>query len=137
MEQLAFDDSLRTGFETIDEQHALFLSMLTDLAAQIEAGHHRQGVLDAFQGMKLYADGHFSDEEALMEVHEYPKLPAHRQLHEAFRSMVMQFENRLGEGGGLVSLETLEYLGSWFIRHIRDEDMRFADFARNGEGRST
>lgn len=137
MEQLAFDDSLRTGFETIDEQHALFLAMLTDLAAQIEAGHHRQGVLDAFQGMKIYADGHFSDEEALMEARGFPRLPAHRQLHEAFRSMVLEFENRLGEGVGLVSLETLEYLGSWFIRHIRDEDMRFAAFARKGEGSST
>ena len=130
MEQLAFDDSLRTGFETIDEQHALFLAMLTDLAAQIEAGHHRQGVLDAFQGMKFYADGHFSDEEALMAARGYPLLPAHRQLHEAFRDMVAEFEKRLGEGVGLVSLETLEYLGSWFIRHIRDEDMRFAAFVR-------
>lgn len=133
MEQIAFDDSLRTGFAAIDEQHALFLAMLTDLAAQIEAGHHRQGVLDAFQGMKLYADGHFSDEEALMEARGYPRLPAHLQQHETFRSMATEFETRLGQGVGLVSLETLEYLGSWFIRHIRDEDMRFAAFARGSD----
>lgn len=131
MEQIAFGETLRTGFETIDEQHALFLSMLTDLAAQIEAGRHRQGVLDAFQGMRLYADGHFSDEEDLMNAHGYPQLPAHRKLHDTFRDMVAEFEARLGEGVGLVSLETLEYLGSWFIRHIRDEDLRFAAFARD------
>ena len=133
MKQIAFDDSLRTGFATIDEQHALFLSMLTDLAAQIEAGHHRQGVLDAFQGMRLYADGHFSDEEALMEARGYPPLPTHRQQHEAFRGMTAEFESRLGEGVGLVSLETLEYLGAWFIRHIRDDDLRFAAFARGSD----
>ena len=137
MEPIAFDAALRTGFDNIDEQHALFLSMLTDLAAQIEAGHHRQGVLDAFQGMRLYADGHFTDEEALMDAHDYRQLPAHRQLHEAFRTMVMEFETRLGEGVGLVSLETLEYLGSWFIRHIRDEDMRFAAFVRVGDAASS
>jgi len=133
MEQITLDASLHTGFEIIDEQHALFLSMLTDLAAQIEAGHHRQGVLDAFQGMTLYADGHFTDEEALMEAHGYPQLPAHRQQHEAFRDMVAEFEARLGDGVGLVSLETLEYLGGWFIRHIRDEDMRFAAFTRGDD----
>ncbi|WP_043600053.1 bacteriohemerythrin [Solidesulfovibrio magneticus] len=137
MEQIAFVDSLRTGFALIDEQHALFLSMLTDLAAQIEAGHHRQGVLDAFQGMRLYADGHFSDEEALMDARGYPQLPAHRVQHDAFRGMVAELENRLGEGVGLVSLETLEYLGSWFIRHIRDEDMRFATFVRENDAASS
>lgn len=136
MEQIAFDEALRTGFDAIDEQHALFLSMLTDLAAQIEAGRHRQGVLDAFQGMRLYADGHFSDEEALMDAHGYPQLAAHRRLHDTFRSMVAEFESRLGQGVGLVSLETLEYLGVWFIRHIRDEDLRFAAFARRADARA-
>ena len=137
MEPIAFDAALRTGFDNIDEQHALFLSMLTDLAAQIEAGHHRQGVLDAFQGLRLYADGHFSDEEDLMDARGYPQLPAHRVQHDAFRGMVAEFENRLGEGVGLVSLETLEYLGGWFIRHIRDEDLRFAAFARAGDAASS
>ncbi len=130
MEPIVLDEALHTGFDNIDEQHALFLSMLTDLAAQIEVGHHRQGVLDAFQGMRLYADGHFTDEEALMDAHGYPQLPAHRQQHDAFRGMVAEFEARLGQGVGLVSLETLEYLGGWFIRHIRDEDLRFAAFTR-------
>lgn len=133
MEPIVFDAALRTGFDNIDEQHALFLSMLTDLAAQIEAGRHRQGVLDAFQGMRLYAEGHFTDEEALMEAHGYPQLPAHRQQHDAFRGMVAEFEARLGESVGLVSLETLEYLGDWFIRHIRDADLRFGAFAREDD----
>jgi hemerythrin-like metal-binding protein len=130
MEQPAFDDSLRTGFASIDEQHELFLSMLSELAVQIEAGHHRQGVLDAFQGMRLYADGHFSDEEALMEQHGYPALAAHKQLHDTYRGMVADLEGRIGQEAGPLSLDTLEFLGSWFIGHIRNEDLRFAAFTR-------
>ena len=130
MRQSAFDESLRTGFDTIDEQHSLFLSMLTELGNQLEAGHHRQGLLDAFQGMRLYADGHFADEEYLMEARGYPEIDAHRRLHETFRAMASDLESRLGEGPGLLSLETLEFLGAWFIGHIRNEDQRFAAFAQ-------
>ncbi|WP_428560869.1 MAG: bacteriohemerythrin [Solidesulfovibrio sp. DCME] len=121
-----FDDSLRTGFDDIDEQHRYFLDMLGELAQRIEDGQHRQGVLDALQGMRVYAEGHFADEEALMARLGYPALDAHRRLHGTFTDMVRQLEERKGEGPGLLSLETLEFLGAWFIGHIRNEDQRFA-----------
>lgn len=130
MRDINFDDSLVTGFDFIDEQHRMFLDMLVELAAQIDAGHHRQGVMDAFQGMRVYAEGHFADEEALMAEKRYPGLPAHLRLHETFRTMVTELEGRLEGGPGLVSLETLEFLGAWFIGHIRNEDHRFAAFVR-------
>jgi hemerythrin-like metal-binding protein len=131
MPQECYDDSLTTGFDDIDAQHRLFLEMLAELGGQIEAGHQRQGVLDAIQGMRLYADGHFADEEALMAGKNYPELPAHVQLHQTFRNMVGELEGRLAAGPGLVSLETLEFLGAWFIGHIRNEDLRFAAYARS------
>lgn len=130
MQQPQFDDSLLTGFDAIDEQHRLFLAMLAELGDQIEAGHHHQGVMDAFQGMRMYADGHFTDEEALMEARGYPEREAHKRLHGTFRAMAAELEGRVGQGPGLVSLETLEFLGAWFIGHIRNEDQRFAAFAR-------
>ena len=131
MQQLDFNDSLRTGFEHIDEQHRMFLDMLAELGERIKAGHHRQGVIDAFQGMQAYAEGHFADEEKLMADLEFPELPAHERLHETFRRMAGDLQSRIADGAGLVSLETLEFLGSWFIGHIRAEDQRYAQFARS------
>jgi hemerythrin-like metal-binding protein len=130
MAQPIFDDSLRTGFANIDEQHGLFLDMLGELAERIGAAQHRQGVLDAFQGMRAYAEGHFADEEALMQDYGYPNFPAHCSLHGTFTQRLRALEGRMGEGPGLLSLETLEFLGNWFVNHIRDEDQRFAAFAR-------
>jgi hemerythrin len=130
MPALTFDPALSTGFSAIDEQHRLFLDMLGELCARIEAGEHRQGLLDALQGACVYADAHFSDEEALMAQWNYPELEPHSRLHETFRTMAGELEARAGEGPGLVSLEMLEFLGQWFIGHIRNEDQRFAAFAR-------
>lgn len=130
MQPIAFDDSLRTGFEDIDDQHRMFLDMLSELGAQITARQHRQGLLDALQGMRAYANGHFDDEEALMTTRGYPELEAHCRLHETFRRMTGELEGRVDEGLGLLSLETLEYLGAWFVGHIRNEDQRFAAFTR-------
>ena len=130
MTQPTFDDSLRTGFTDIDDQHRLFLDMLGELSERIAAGQHRQGLLDAFQGMRAYAEGHFADKEALMTRYAYPALGAHQRLHATFTDMVRDLEGRLGEGPGLLSLETLEFLGNWFIGHIRNEDQRFAVHAR-------
>jgi hemerythrin-like metal-binding protein len=132
---MAFDPSLATGFEHIDEQHRLFLDMLGELCARIEAGQHRQGLLDALQGAGAYAASHFADEEALMTEWEYPDLAPHARLHETFRRMVGDLEARAGGGPGIVSLEMLEFLGEWFIGHIRNEDQRFAVFARASRDR--
>lgn len=131
MQPLRFDDSLRTGFASIDEQHEMFLGMLAELGARIETGEHHQGVLDALQGMCLYAQGHFTDEEGLMAEAGYPELTAHCRLHGSFRAMIGELQDRVGEGPGLLSLETLEFLGAWFIGHIQNEDQRFAAFAQS------
>jgi len=130
MENLQLDDSLRTGFDNIDEQHLLFLAMLLELAGQVKAGQHRQGVLDALTGMRMYAGGHFVDEETLMSQYGYPQLGGHKHLHNVFRSMVADFESRIGEGDDLLSREALDFLNSWFAGHICREDMLFAAFVR-------
>jgi hemerythrin len=130
MHDLAYDPSLSTGFDDIDEQHRLFLDMLGELTARIEEGALRQGFLDALQGMRIYAAQHFSDEEALMATWAYPEYEAHCRLHETFRNMAGQLEKRAAAGPGLVSLEMLEFLGQWFIGHIRTEDLRFAAQAK-------
>jgi hemerythrin-like metal-binding protein len=124
--ELQLDDDLLTGFEAIDEQHRLFLEMLGELAQRIEAGQHRQGLFDAIQGMRVYAEGHFADEEALQERIGYPHREAHTRLHATFTAMVRDLEGRLDEGPGMLSLETLDFLGAWFLGHIRNEDRRFA-----------
>jgi hemerythrin len=129
MRDLAYDPSLSTGFDDVDEQHRMFLDMLGELASRIEEGAHRQGFLDALQGMRIYAGQHFSDEEALMAAGDYPEIEAHRRLHETFRNMTGELEKRAADGPGLVSLEMLEFLGQWFIGHIRTEDLRFAAYA--------
>jgi len=113
----------------IDEQHQLFLEMIDELGDRIGAGAQRQGLLDALQGVRIYADIHFGDEEALMSAQHYPELAAHRRRHETFRHMINDLEARAKDGPGLVSLEMLEFLGQWFIGHIRTEDQRFAAFA--------
>ena len=130
MRDLAYDPSLATGFGDIDEQHRMFLDMLGELATRIEQGAHRQGFLDALQGMRLYAAQHFSDEEALMTQWEYPEYEAHCRLHGTFRTMTEELEKRAAAGPGLDSLEMLEFLGQWFIGHIRTEDLRFAAHAK-------
>jgi len=131
MHVLRFEVPMATGFSDIDEQHQLFLDMIGELGARIGEGAHKQGLLDALQGMHIYADTHFCDEEALMNAWGYPELTAHCRLHETFRHMVGELEERAKEGPGLVSLEMLEFLGQWFIGHIRNEDQRFAAFAHS------
>lgn len=118
------------GIADIDEQHQLFLDMIAELGERIGAGAQRQGLLDALQGMRIYSDVHFDDEEALMCAQGYPELAAHCRLHETFRTMIADLEARAKDGPGLVSLEMLEFLGQWFLGHIRTEDQRFAAFVR-------
>lgn len=117
--------SLATGNPEIDEQHKMLIQMIRDLSARMEAGEHRQGVLDALQGMLAYAAAHFEDEEELMEEAEWEGLPRHEGQHAQFMWKAGDFEAQVKDDFAKASGQVLDYLLTWLVEHIQVEDRSF------------
>lgn len=126
-----WSSSLTMGNAEIDEQHRLLIHMIRELGEQMEAGEHRQGVLDALQGMLAYAATHFEDEEELMEEADWDGLDRHEGLHAEFLWKAGDLEVQVKEDVAQASHEVLRYLLRWLVDHIQVEDRKFFEKVRH------
>jgi hemerythrin-like metal-binding protein len=117
--------NLAMGHPGVDEQHRMLILMIRELAAHMDAGEHRQGVLDALQGMLAYAGAHFEDEEEIMEEADWDGLARHEGLHAEFLWKAGDFETQIKDDYALASSEVLKYLLKWLVEHIQVEDRAF------------
>jgi hemerythrin-like metal-binding protein len=124
---ITWNEELELGVAEIDEQHRMLVDLINELIDRIEKGEHKQGVLDAIQGMKAYAEFHFAEEEALMRRAGYSSLDEHVSEHQTFVRRAAGFNP-----GGLLNEreeaeETLDFLNDWFVAHIQDSDRLFVE----------
>lgn len=137
-----FDESLRTGNEIIDSQHA----WLFELAARVtdtlgtcgledvepesdeEAACDAREVdatADAVYGLADYISEHFGDEEALMNEHGYPGVGPHVALHEALSARVTSYMLKYMNGDIGMGLELADFFREWLGSHILEHDREF------------
>ncbi|MBT5514976.1 MAG: bacteriohemerythrin [Rhodospirillaceae bacterium] len=126
-EAVIWNESLRVGIDAIDKDHQALFS-LTNKAVQRDIGYPELD--EIIEELIAYTKYHFTREEAIMEVCQYPDLEAHRNLH---RDLVAQVENLSRTWRGNRNRETLHqlrtFLRSWWIGHISDIDVTIAQFA--------
>ncbi|EKV30465.1 hemerythrin-like protein [Caenispirillum salinarum AK4] len=74
----------------------------------------------------MYTDYHFQREERLLEEMAYPALDKQREEHAALRARVQDFRARhLAEPNPVLTVEIEDFLKTWMMSHILEEDMRY------------
>jgi len=114
------------GIPEIDEQHRQLFECIDRLE---NAADQRQRELAAFyvlDELKGYARIHFSVEEIVMRLFDYPGLEAHAAEHREFSARL----EALGkiELARDVHAEAGRFLREWLTQHIMVSDKRYADF---------
>jgi hemerythrin len=125
-----WDPSLSVGIQTIDDQHKMLLSRLSELS---EAVCSRQGsgqIVGTLDFLADYVDFHFGTEESHMLEHDYPGYARHKAAHDEFKATLDRLADDFEEEGattGLAdSINTL--LINWFLKHIRAVDQEMGRF---------
>jgi hemerythrin len=139
-----FDESLRTGFAVIDDQHA----WLFELAARVsrivgdcalddapsgggdESCRPRveDAAADALYGLIDYATEHFADEEEIMRDSHYPLAGVHSGLHADLSRRLAGFVFKYVNGNGASAEEIVTFFIDWLTDHIMREDRQFTEW---------
>jgi len=137
MAAIIWDQRLATGCDELDEQHRTLIdtfNRLCALAGQEEWGH------DELEGclifLRDYTLVHLATEQELMARYRYPLETEHRRLHSELVGDLEAIVDRFHRGTKDLTPVTLEYLDGWLQRHIREEDVRLADFLRRAEAQT-
>jgi len=85
--------------------------------------------------LKLYAEHHFSLEEAYMEKLDYAGKAGHIAAHNKFREEIKQLEDAQAANGMTPELRAAasRFLSEWLTRHVLGIDKDFEEFVLNSD----
>ena len=113
------------GIPEIDEQHMQLFACIDRLDAAASDEDRRLAVYFVMEELKDYARIHFTVEEIVMRLFDYPGLEAHAAEHRAFALKIESLEkNELRQD---IYVEATQYLRAWLINHIKVTDKRYAE----------
>ncbi|GAB6051857.1 bacteriohemerythrin [Magnetospira thiophila] len=131
MAMIVWNDKMSVGVETLDNDHKILIDLLNRVHAVAGEGGGDQKVLaKTLDELLDYVRYHFEAEERLMKLAAYPNLEAHQELHKVMGGKVAEKHQELVERGldEKGSLELMNFLSDWLIRHILREDMKYKPF---------
>lgn len=118
-------DDFSVGNLHIDEQHAILIDIINQLASAESLDNHH-AIAMIIDELVAYAAFHFDYEEQLMARAGYPELELHCVIHEAFVKWATELRDAYAlRGRRPLGQHVLNYLRDWLSHHILGEDQRY------------
>ena len=124
---------LEHGLAAISEDHQVLMGYLDNLTEAAAAGESREMVLEILNNLVRRAEGHFAEEEQILQIHEYPDVELHAHEHEFLLAQVMNLRGEVQQGARVVTLSTAAFLRDWLREHIDQTDDRATQFLNERE----
>lgn len=130
---ISWDNSFSIGVAEIDGQHKQLIKMIHELNEAMRGGKSKEILGDILKGMISYVRVHFGTEEKYFRQFNYPEADAHQQEHRQFAQKVDEFAKKFHSGQLGLSIEIMEFLSNWLVKHIKGSDLKYAGcFIANG-----
>ena len=114
--------------DEIDAQHGMLFDYLDALESAMDAEESWVVVHDIIEKLGHWAAIHFSVEEALMSILDFPEAARHAADHRAFeQGLEARRANLLRHD---LARDTAEWLRAWLVEHIGIADRKYAEFFR-------
>jgi hemerythrin-like metal-binding protein len=130
MALITWDARLETGHAAIDEQHKSLVEILNRLHTAMKQGRGKGELEGILVFLKDYTVTHFAMEENLMAQHGYAGAPQHKAIHADLVRQVEELVVRFQAGTGALTLDVMNFLEDWLVKHIQAEDYAFAQDLR-------
>lgn len=78
-----------------------------------------------------YANYHFGAEEALFELKHFPEAYGHSEKHLEYREHLAELRDAIAAGEESAKPRLLEFLFSWWTRHILECDKKYTPFLKD------
>lgn len=128
MEEIVWMNEFSVGVAKMDEQHKKLIAMINLLIADQKVLTAPETIAKLLTEMTDYAQEHFRAEEYLMSEYGYDKKDSQVVQHEEFIRKTRAFYIKSEIGPNSLSVALLEYLKTWLVDHILQEDMQYKEF---------
>ena len=130
MDFFIWKENFNIGIDEIDQQHRSFLNILNDCYLQLSGNKKSVITRDFIDKLKSYAAMHFRYEEKMMELCQYIEIEQQKKQHKYFESQIAELEASGSEKREKPLDTILLFLRDWFLKHILEDDTKFAFFKK-------
>jgi len=131
MDIINWKDEFSVGIAEMDDQHKKMIEMINRLIAEQNTLTDPQTIAELLTEMTDYAQVHFRAEEYLMAEYGYDRKTQQEEQHQAFIDETMEFCSAADIGPNILSVALLDFLRTWLVDHILQEDMQYKDFFKS------
>lgn len=132
---IEWSEKFLTGVKEADEQHRKLVELINELYEAMKQGKGREVLDKILDELVKYADYHFSTEETLMSKYGFPELAAHKKEHENFKVKIKEFLEKKAKGEVTLSIEVMNFLKEWLVKHIMGTDKKYGPFLQQKMGK--
>ena len=124
--QFQWKDDYLLGLQSVDLEHQQ-LYVLLNKCLQTDAQQNKEHLIECLNELLHFAKAHFSHEEQLMKLFDYPDLKNHRQIHQLLIKEITK-QSELLLKGDIKTEALISYFNLWFIEHSHNLDKAFVDY---------
>jgi len=128
MALVTFNEDLKVNIAEIDEQHKKLIAIINELHDAMLKGKSRDILQKVLNDLVDYTKVHFSTEEKLFAEYQYPDFYEHKQIHDALYKRVIEIQDKYQSGNLFISLEIMDFLKDWLVKHILGTDKKYSAF---------
>jgi hemerythrin len=128
MAYLNWNENLQVNVPAIDEQHQELIRLINELHDAMAQGRGTQALAGTIESLIDYTRIHFREEERRFESSAYPNTEAHKKQHRDFVDKVTDFQEGFAEGRLMLSLDVMDFLSDWLVKHIQGVDKTYEPY---------
>lgn len=128
MKDQAQDELVVTGYRSLDSEHQMQMQLLEAFRRAVDAQLSRDVVDEILDRLVDYTNMHFSSEQLLMRLYQYPQFQEHQDTHDRTLEHLQDLRAAFLAGDRLLSLETADELAGQLRSHIHSADRALGRF---------
>jgi hemerythrin-like metal-binding protein len=121
-------DTYSVKIGIIDMQHKNLVNIVNELHEAMRAGHAKEKLGQILSNLIKYTQIHFGTEEKFMVSRGYPEYVQHKAEHDRLTATVLDFQRKFQQNEVGLTVDVMEFLKDWLIKHILGCDKKYAPF---------
>ena len=128
---LKWFDDLSVGINELDGHHKEMVNLVNKLYRAVNSNLGTESITEIVAELMDYANYHFGAEEALFELKQFPEAFSHSEKHLEYREHLAEFRDAIQAGDKSAVPQLMEFLFSWWTRHILECDKKYTPFLKD------
>ena len=131
MALITWESNYNIDITEIDQQHKKLVELINKLHDAMRNMQAKEVAGSIIDELIAYTKYHFSTEENYFDKFNYSETANHKRVHQNFVNKVASFKEDFDNGRLLVTMEIMNYLKEWLLKHILGTDKKYVQFFKS------